>query len=184
MKKLNKKNKTDFVTDENGVRWFYTGDIGQVTKDGSIQIIDRKKDLVKLQHGEYVALSKVEGVLKLSPYVENVLLHVDPHQSYCTALVCPQFGAIRKFCRENGIDEENTEAACSNEKVVNEVLRSFKEVSKGKLQAVETPKKVTLIPASRTWTPDNDLLTAAMKLKRKPIINAHIDEINKMYATQ
>ena len=42
-----------------GHRWFHTGDIGQITVDGQLQIIDRKKDLVKLQMGEYVALSKV-----------------------------------------------------------------------------------------------------------------------------
>eukprot|EP00298_Acanthocystis_sp_HF-20_P004344 c14681_g1_i1.p1 GENE.c14681_g1_i1~~c14681_g1_i1.p1 ORF type:complete len:704 (-),score=325.39 c14681_g1_i1:119-2230(-) len=180
---IESKNETDFKTDEKGVRWFYTGDIGQVTKDGSIQIIDRKKDLVKLQHGEYVALSKVEGVLKLSPFVENVMLHVDSKQTYCTALVCPQFGAIKKFCRENGLDENNLEAACTNEKVVAEVLKSLKETAKGKLLAVEIPKKITLIGPSRTWSPENDLLTAALKLKRKPIINAHITEIEKMYSS-
>lgn len=41
------------------MRWFYTGDIGQVHKDGCIEIIDRKKDIVKLTHGEYVSLGKV-----------------------------------------------------------------------------------------------------------------------------
>lgn len=45
--------------DERGMRWFYTGDIGQFHSDGCLEIIDRKKDIVKLQHGEYVSLAKV-----------------------------------------------------------------------------------------------------------------------------
>ena len=45
--------------DETGMRWFYTGDIGQFHPDGCLEIIDRKKDIVKLQHGEYVSLGKV-----------------------------------------------------------------------------------------------------------------------------
>ena len=44
---------------EDGVRFFKTGDIGELTEDGNIRIIDRKKDLVKLQLGEYVSLGKV-----------------------------------------------------------------------------------------------------------------------------
>lgn len=45
--------------DEKGMRWFYTGDIGRFHPDGCLEIIDRKKDIVKLQHGEYVSLGKV-----------------------------------------------------------------------------------------------------------------------------
>lgn len=45
------------------MRWFYTGDIGQFHKDGCLEIIDRKKDIVKLQHGEYVSLGKVHFLL-------------------------------------------------------------------------------------------------------------------------
>lgn len=41
------------------MRWFYTGDIGRFHSDGCLEIIDRKKDIVKLQHGEYVSLGKV-----------------------------------------------------------------------------------------------------------------------------
>lgn len=50
--------------DEKGMRWFYTGDIGQFHADGCLEIIDRRKDIVKLQHGEYVSLGKVP-VLKM-----------------------------------------------------------------------------------------------------------------------
>lgn len=45
--------------DEQGMRWFYTGDIGRFHPDGCLEIIDRKKDIVKLQHGEYISLGKV-----------------------------------------------------------------------------------------------------------------------------
>lgn len=50
--------RASFV-EEAGRRWFYTGDIGEIFPDGTIQIIDRKKDLIKLQFGEYVSLGKV-----------------------------------------------------------------------------------------------------------------------------
>jgi long-chain acyl-CoA synthetase len=51
--------------DEKGMRWFYSGDIGRFHLDGCLEIIDRKKDIVKLQHGEYVSLGKVRNILVL-----------------------------------------------------------------------------------------------------------------------
>eukprot|EP00965_Chrysotila_dentata_P163907 5411316-Pleurochrysis_carterae.AAC.1 len=80
------KNKEEFSVDEKGVRWFHTGDIGQFTPDGNLQIIDRKKDLVKLQQGEYVALSKVENALKACPLVEMPMCYARSSESYCVAL--------------------------------------------------------------------------------------------------
>ncbi|KAI9178282.1 hypothetical protein LWI28_024723 [Acer negundo] len=61
---FNNPEKTDEVykVDERGMRWFYTGDIGQFHPDGCLEIIDRKKDIVKLQHGEYISLGAVFGV--------------------------------------------------------------------------------------------------------------------------
>ena len=44
---------------ENGKRWFYSGDIGEIYPNGCLKIIDRKKDLVKLLTGEYISLGKV-----------------------------------------------------------------------------------------------------------------------------
>lgn len=53
----------DFYTDDDGCRWFCTGDIGEVFPDGTLKIIDRKKDLVKLANGEYISLGKVCYIL-------------------------------------------------------------------------------------------------------------------------
>ncbi|CAK9155734.1 unnamed protein product, partial [Ilex paraguariensis] len=81
------KAKEAYRVDETGMRWFHTGDIGRFHANGCLEIIDRKKDIVKLQHGEYVSLGKVETALIVSPYVDNIMLHADPFRSCSVALM-------------------------------------------------------------------------------------------------
>lgn len=45
--------------------WFKTGDIGEFDTKGHLKIIDRKKNLVKTQNGEYIALEKVCAYFRL-----------------------------------------------------------------------------------------------------------------------
>ena len=53
----------------------YKGDIGQWESDGALRIIDRKKDLCKMRHGEYIALGKVESTLKTSAAIANLVVY-------------------------------------------------------------------------------------------------------------
>lgn len=43
----------------------------------SAPFADRKKDLVKLQAGEYVSLGKVEAMLKSCPLVDNICVYAN-----------------------------------------------------------------------------------------------------------
>ena len=53
---LEEKTKEEWTSDN----WFHTGDIGQFMSDGSLRIVDRKKNLVKLKGGEYIAIENME----------------------------------------------------------------------------------------------------------------------------
>lgn len=174
-----KKNVDEFVTIE-GVRYFRTGDIGQITSVGTLQIIDRKKDLWKGPQGEYVALSKVEAALKLSAYIDFPMVYGKTGGEYPIALCCVVERALSKWASENGHPASGQEMY-KHEKAIGEVMRSMREKCKEVgLAEFEIPQKICLL-AAESWTPENDMLTAAMKLKRPIVARAHAADIDALY---
>ncbi|GFZ05368.1 AMP-dependent synthetase and ligase family protein [Actinidia rufa] len=154
-----------YKIDEKGMRWFYTGDIGRFHPDGCLEIIDRKKDIVKLQHGEYVSLGKVEAALMTSNYVDNIMVYADPFHNYCVALIVPIHQVLEKWAKESGVKYMDFPDLCEKAEAVKEVQQSLLKVAKpAKLDKFEIPSKIKLVPEA--WTPESGLVTAALKLKR------------------
>ncbi|XP_014282035.1 long-chain-fatty-acid--CoA ligase 4 isoform X3 [Halyomorpha halys] len=175
------KTKEDFF-DEDGKRWFKTGDIGEIQEDGSIKIIDRKKDLVKLQAGEYVSLGKVESQLKTCPIVENICVYGDSNKDYTVALVVPSQPHLEVIAKRLGLVNVDFDDLCINQRVEKEVLLQLVDHGKKcKLEKFEIPGAVKL--CTEVWSPDMGLVTAAFKLKRKDIQARYQHEINRMYAS-
>merc|ERR1711915_402799 len=174
------KTEEDFFTDSEGVRWFKSGDIGLVEDDGSLKIIDRKKDLVKLQFGEYVSLGKVESALKTCPVVENVCIYGDSSRSYVVALLCPDQNNLKKLAERLGKSSLDFPSLCRDKDMTGAVLRELVNYGKQlKLEKFELPGAVSI--CEELWTPDTDLVTAAFKLKRKPIQTFYQKDIDRMY---
>uniref|UniRef100_A0A2P2JA64 AMP-dependent synthetase/ligase domain-containing protein n=1 Tax=Rhizophora mucronata TaxID=61149 RepID=A0A2P2JA64_RHIMU len=169
-----------YKVDERGMRWFYTGDIGQFHADGCLEIIDRKKDIVKLQHGEYVSLGKVEAALIVSPYVDNIMLHADPFRSYCVALVVAAQQALEAWASKQGIAFADFAELCAKKETIKEVQASLLKAAKqARLEKFEVPIKIKLLPTP--WTPESGLVTAALKIKRESIRKAFSEELSKLY---
>ncbi|XP_066570762.1 long-chain-fatty-acid--CoA ligase 4 isoform X2 [Amia ocellicauda] len=169
----------DFFEDASGQRWFCTGDIGEIHPDGCLQIVDRKKDLVKLQAGEYVSLGKVESALKNCSLIDNICAYANSDQNYVISFVVPNQKKLSALASKKGI-EGTWEEICNHPTMETEVLKEIKEVATSiKLQRFEIPVKVRLSP--EPWTPETGLVTDAFKLKRKELKNHYLNDIERMY---
>ncbi|BGP58476.1 hypothetical protein JCM8202_003605 [Rhodotorula sphaerocarpa] len=168
--------------------WFLTGDIGQWNADGTLSIIDRKKNLVKLQGGEYVALERLESIYKSCSMVLNIAVHADPNASKPMAIIVPHEHNLRKLLEAephliDGKDVDSldwTTEVCQNDQVRQRVLGELNATGKqAKLRPLETLQ--TVILSEIEWTPQNGFLTAAQKLQRKTILQHFQDDIRKIY---
>ncbi|KAM9376854.1 long-chain-fatty-acid--CoA ligase 4 [Pholidichthys leucotaenia] len=175
----NESHDQDFFVDEKGQRWFCTGDVGEIYPDGCLQIVDRKKDLVKLQAGEYVSLGKVESALKNCALIDNICAYANSDQNYVISFVVPNQKRLTELAKQRGI-VGTWEEVCKHSDMEREVLKEIKEVAANiKLQRFEIPVKVHLSP--EPWTPETGLVTDAFKLKRKELKNHYLHHIERMY---
>jgi long-chain acyl-CoA synthetase len=148
------KSNEDFPVHPDGRRWFHTGDIGVMMPNGTLKIIDRKKDLIKLSGGEYVSLGKVEAGLKQVPGIGACVVFAQSNKDHCVCIVSqPEKG----WAAFGGKPASEPELA----KEIERVLRS-----QG-LARFEIPTKVKL--DDEVWTPENGLTTASMKVQRNPL---------------
>jgi long-chain acyl-CoA synthetase len=148
--------------------WFYTGDIGQFMSDGSLRIIDRKKNLVKLKGGEYIALEKMEVTFGNSTFVEAICCYGDGDMDRPVALVQLNKTAVLKWAEENGVNGDIEKLKESKELYQVVLDDMHKEHSKSDLSHLEKIVGVALL--TTPWTPENGCLTAANKLQRRVVI--------------
>jgi long-chain acyl-CoA synthetase len=98
--------------------WFCTGDVGQWLPDGSLQIIDRKKNLIKMAHGEYIATEALENIYGQSPFVSpnGILVYGDSFKDDLVAIIVPQTSYLQYWAKKNHI-EGTLNDLCNHPKV-------------------------------------------------------------------
>eukprot|EP00697_Spironema_sp_BW2_P016177 gnl/Spiro4/7307_TR3823_c0_g1_i1.p1 gnl/Spiro4/7307_TR3823_c0_g1~~gnl/Spiro4/7307_TR3823_c0_g1_i1.p1 ORF type:complete len:721 (+),score=217.50 gnl/Spiro4/7307_TR3823_c0_g1_i1:48-2165(+) len=165
-----------------GKIWFYTGDIAQFNENGTLSIIDRKKNLIKTRHGEYIATEKLEAVYCGCPFVlpNGVCVIADPYQDIIVGLVLPDRNRLNALAAELSVPNADFAAVCANPRINAIVLESLQKVGvEGKLKPFEKLAKITIIPDE--WTPENQMLTAVQKLNRTFIYKHYADAIKGMF---
>ena len=122
----------------------------------------------------------MENALKSSKYTQLPMVYATSNMSYAIALICPNMPNLKALAASLGVNQDDVAGMCANKDVIAAVLKDVKETcAAAKLARFETPTKVVLI--EELWTPENDMLTAVQKLKRREIVAKHKAEIDRVY---
>jgi len=166
--------------------WFKTGDIALMTPDGRLKIVDRKKNLVKMKHGEYIAIENMESNYVKSKYVNmvngGIMVHGDGDIDAPIALVQAQINTIRDDLPDVSERLKDDVALCQSPEAIklvkDDLVSQAKSSGMGKIEWV---KEIALISGSGNdgypgdvespWTPENGYQTASKKIDRGSIKN-------------
>jgi long-chain acyl-CoA synthetase len=157
--------------------WLQTGDVGRIEPDGTLTLIDRKKDIMINAAGKNLSPSLIENVLKASPYIKEVIMIAD-RRPYAAALVQIDMDTVRLWAESKGIAYTTFRSLAENplvqELIDAEVARHNKDLAR-----VEQIKKVYLLP--KELDHDDGEVTATMKVRRSKIHEIYAEEIEALY---
>jgi long-chain acyl-CoA synthetase len=138
--------------------WFCTGDIGQWTDDGFLQIIDRKKDILVTAGGKNVPPVNIENHFVGDSLIDRVVVYGDG-KPYLTAAV---------WLLTSSDQQQATLHVEQRIAAVNAQLAKY-----------ETIKRFWL--ATEPLTVEDGLLTSSLKLRRKAVYARYKTQFEALY---
>ena len=141
--------------------WLHTGDKGRIDSDGYLYITGRVKDTFKTSKGEFIDPGKIEAMFGEVDFFDQICV---------VGLGIPQpimlvnISEVGKKLEKNDLENKLTEKLNS----VNELSFNYKKVAK-------------IIICKDFWTPENEILTPTMKIKRGNVDKLYQDNYLDWY---
>jgi long-chain acyl-CoA synthetase len=157
--------------------WFHTGDIGFLDRDGFLVITDRKKDILVTSGGKNIAPQPIENRLKTNPFFTEVVM-IGNRRNFPAALVVPNFEALEKWARQQGIAFGTRDELVTKPEVLGHYKRLVDELTPD-LAQFEKIKKIALL--TKEFTQESGEITPTLKVKRRVVEERYRSIIDAMY---
>ena len=158
--------------------FFHTGDKGEIDSDGFLKITGRTKEMFKTSGGKYVVPPLLEGELKQSRFIEQVMV-IGEGQKMPAALIQPNFEFINEW-----IDRKKLNIGKTNQEIISseEVIKRIQtelDTCNNHFAKWEQIKVFRL--TEDEWSINGGHLTPTMKMKREVIKNIYKNLYNDIY---
>ena len=156
---------------------FYTGDIGEIDKDGFLKITDRKKEIFKNSAGKYISPQAVENILKQSLFIEHLMV-IGANQKLPSALINIDVEYAKNWLKNHQIQSPTKR----KDLIVMPELKNAikKDIVQLNSQLTDWEQVTKFEIVDTEWTIESGHLTPTLKLKRSFVESTHRDQIEKL----
>jgi len=182
--------------------WLHTGDVGRINPNGTLSIIDRKKNIFKTAFGEYIAVEKIESAYGRAAAIGQVWVYGNSFKSFVVGVVVPDALWLKDALVKKGLWKD--EGAAEPTPATDEFAAKFKTVVEANVDVVKdlvltdmrTQEKslkkfervrdilieYNLDNLLQGFNVENNLLTPSFKLKRPILLKKYVDPLKELYA--
>ncbi|MDX1414731.1 MAG: AMP-binding protein [Candidatus Promineifilaceae bacterium] len=164
--------------DEDGQAYFCTGDAGFVDDDGHLIYLDRVKDMIVLSNGERFSPQFIEGRLKFSPYIRDVMAVGDPTRDMVTALIVMDFGNVGNWAERRSLGYTTFVDLSQKPEVYDLVRLAVTQVNEN-LPPAGRVRRFALM--HKEFDADEAEMTRSRKLRRGVLYDKYGEIIEAMY---
>lgn len=160
----------------------HTGDVGMLDERGDLRIVDRKKDIVITAGGKNVSPSRIETLLKSSPYISEASV-IGEGRKYLTALIELDVGTVSEWARANDVLYTSYQSLATN-RSVSQLIGQEVDRGNGQLGRVEQVKAFRILDRELDPEVEGEAVTPTRKIKRA-LLQKHFGHlINEMYGDE
>jgi fatty acid CoA ligase FadD9 len=148
--------------------YYRTGDVMAEIEPDLLRYVDRRKNVLKLAQGEFVAVANLEAVYVGAPLVRQIFVYGNSERSYLLAVIVPTAEAMERFAG----DEAGLRAA------LRESLQLTAKAAE--LQSYELPADFLI--ETQPFSNPNGLLSGVGKLLRPKLIAHYGERLEQLYS--
>ncbi len=157
--------------------WLRTGDAGYMDEDGQLVVIDRLKDVIRLDTGELFSPQFIENKLKFSPYIKEAVA-IGTDRPYVAAILNIDMANVGRWAEENQV-AYTTYTDLSQKPEVLELIRREVERINGHMPEKAKVKRFVLL--YKELDADDEELTRTKKVRRGFVAKKYEAVISGLY---
>jgi len=157
--------------------WLATGDLAGLDEEGYLVIKGRKKESFKTNTGEYVNPSKLEQVLKQSPFIEEAVV-IGSGRPAPAALLVPDKNFLKQYLEFKGNGQVDVEQFIHSPEFKARLIRSIQKINQT-FARWEKVRYFALVP--EPFSIEGGQLTPTLKVRRAVVEARYKDLIEAAF---
>ncbi|RDV82935.1 AMP-binding protein [Ammonifex thiophilus] len=158
--------------------WLHSGDAGYLDEDGHLVVIDRLKDVIRLEDGSIFSPQYISNRLKFSPYIKEAVV-IGQDRPYVVALINIDPANVGRWAETHRIPYTTYVDLTQKPEVQELICREVRRVNQELPPAVRVKKFVIL---HKELDADDEELTRTRKVRLGFVARKYAELIEGMYA--